>query len=249
MLHAERVGKALVVAMRHPPANAFGQAFVEAWNDLLDSIDPAETAVLHIRSEQKLFSAGADLKMMRAFFAGERAGERLVAHVAGMQRVFNRIEAMPVVSVAEVGGSALGGGFELALACDLRIAGHGASFGLPESRLGLIPGAGGTQRLTRLCGGATARRIILGGDVADGRAAERLGLVHWSAPDDELAAFAAATVARIAALSAPALAASKRCIAAAEASIESGLLIEQLETLRLLETDDTRARIRAFLDR
>ena len=90
--------------------------------------------------------------------------------------------------LAEIGGAAMGGGFELALACDLRIAANEAKVGLPEVRLGLIPGAGGTQRLTRLCGPALANRLILGAEVLDGATAAALGVVHWSAPRAELAA-------------------------------------------------------------
>ena len=249
MLTTERIGATLVVTMRHAPVNAFGAEFVEAWNDLLDKRAGDDVAVMLVRSDQKVFSAGADLKMMRAFFAGEDGAERLVTHVEGMQRVFDRIEAAPFVSIAEIAGAALGGGFELALACDLRIAAQGATLGLPEARIGLIPGAGGTQRLTRLCGAGVARRVILGCDTMDGATAERFGLVQWSAPDAELPAFALATAQRVAGLSAGALAASKRCIGAAQTAFGAGLTLERLETLRLLQTPDTRARVRAFLEK
>lgn len=249
MLTTERIGATLVVTMRHAPVNAFGADFVAAWNDLLDRLAGDDVAVMLLRSDQKVFSAGADLKMMREFFAGEGAAEKLVTHVEGMQRVFDRIEAAPFVSVAEIAGAALGGGFELALACDLRIAAHGATLGLPEARIGLIPGAGGTQRLTRLCGAGVAKRIILGCDMVDGATAERLGLAQWSVSDAELSAFAMKTAERVGALSAGALAASKRCIGAAQTAPGAGLLLERLETLRLLQTPDTRARVRAFLER
>src|SRR5690606_39776340 len=92
------------------------------------------------------------------------------------------------VSVAEIGGHALGGGLELALACDLRIGALEARIGLPEVALGLVPGAGGTQRLARLCGPALARRLILGAETLDGRTAEQIGLLHWAAPKAELPA-------------------------------------------------------------
>ena len=249
MLHTERKGGTLIVTMRHAPVNAFGADFVAAWNDLLDKLEQDDARALLIRSDQKVFSAGADLKMMREFFAGENAAEKLVTHVHGMQRVFDRIEASSVVTIAEIGGAALGGGFELALACDLRIAGHGATLGLPEARIGLIPGAGGTQRLTRLCGGAVAKRIILGCDMVDGATAERLGLAQWSVPDAELSDFAMKTAERVGSLSGGALAAAKRCIGAAQSALDTGLLLERLESLRLLQSDDTRARVRKFLEK
>ena len=152
MLKGEKIAGTYRVTMSRAPVNAFDAEFVDAWYRVLDEVADSGCAILHVRSSEKVFSAGADLKMMRTFFAGASAGEKLVAHVKRMQDVFNRIEALPNVTLAEISGSALGGGFELALACDLRVAGHGALLGLPESRIGLIPGAGGTQRLAKLCG-------------------------------------------------------------------------------------------------
>jgi enoyl-CoA hydratase/carnithine racemase len=247
VLDIQRFRNVVAVTMARAPVNAFDKGFVEAWNRCLDDVDPSAIAVLHIRSAQKVFSAGADLKMMRDFFSSEGAAANLVEHVAAMQDVFDRIEALPCVTVAEIGGSALGGGFELALSCDLRIVAHGALVGLPEAGIGLIPGAGGTQRLTRLCGEAVAKRIILGCDVVDGQVAERIGLAQWSVPDAELRGFADTTVARIAGLSTAALGAAKRCIVAGGTDIKTGLLLERLETLRLLDMDDTRQRVGAFL--
>lgn len=249
MLGIDRNGNSVVVTMRRAPVNAFDAGFVAAFNAALEAIEADLPAVLHLRSAQKVFSAGADLKMMRETFALPDAAARMVVHVEKMQKLFNRIEALNCVTVAEIGGAALGGGFELALACDIRIAGHGATLGLPETRIGLIPGAAGTQRLTRLCGPGISKRIILGCDMVDGATAERLGLVQWARPDAELAAFAAEQVARIAGLSQGALASSKRCIASATDAIDRGLLIERLETLQLFNQDDTRARVRAFLER
>jgi len=249
MLGIERTGRVVTVTMRRAPVNAFDVGFVAAFNALLDTIEAEPPAVLHLKSAQKVFSAGADLKMMRETFARADAATAMVAHVEKMQKLFDRIEALACVTIAEIAGPALGGGFELALACDIRVAGHGATVGLPEARIGLIPGAAGTQRLTRLCGPGIAKRIILGCDMVDGASAERLGLVQWSAPDAELPGFAAGLAERIGGLSPAALAAAKRCIGAATDAIGTGLLIERLETLSLFNHDDTRARVRAFLER
>jgi enoyl-CoA hydratase/carnithine racemase len=167
--------------------------------------------------------------------------------VAGIQRLYARIERLPQVTLAEIGGAAMGGGFELALACDLRIAANEAKIGLPEVRLGLIPGAGGTQRLTRLCGPALASRLILGAEILDGTAASELGVVHWAVPRAELAQRAAETARRIAGLPAAALAASKACIAAAGHK-ERGGYTDELEFTRLLLSNaETRQRVTAFL--
>lgn len=248
MIRGEELAGTYRVTMSKAPVNAFDAEFVDAWYRVLDDAAGSGCTVLHVRSSEKVFSAGADLKMMRRFFGGAGAGEKLVAHVKRMQDVFNRIESLPMVTLAEISGSALGGGFELALACDLRVTGLGARLGLPEPRIGLIPGAGGTQRLARLCGMAVAKRIILGCDVVDGETAEELGLVQWSVPDQELSSFCISLTARITQCSAAALAASKRCLVKTEASIGPGLDAEREETLGLLETADTKARVRAFLE-
>jgi enoyl-CoA hydratase len=141
----------------------------------------------------------------------------------------------------------LGGGLELALSCDLRIAANEAKIGLPEVRLGLIPGAGGTQRLTRLCGPALSSRLILGAEVLDGAAAATLGVMHWSAPRAELPARAAELARRIAALPSAALIASKACIAAARQPGRGGYSDELEFTRQLLSNPETRQRVEAFL--
>jgi enoyl-CoA hydratase/carnithine racemase len=151
--------------------------------------------------------------------------------------------------VAEIGGTAVGGGFELALACDLRVASTDAVFGLPEVRLGLLPGAGGTQRLARLCGPGVARRVILAAELVDGALGRALGLVQWAVPPQELAGFTAGLVATIAALPLAALAASKRCLALSGAPGDAGFLAELQETRLLFDHPETRARVAAFLDK
>jgi enoyl-CoA hydratase/carnithine racemase len=173
----------------------------------------------------------------------------MVETVRRMQRLYDRIEALPQVTIAEIGGPAYGGGFELALACDLRIAAETASVGLPEARLGLLPGAGGTQRLSRLAGPGITRRLILTAEVLDGRQAQELGLVQWVVPAAEIVAFTREIAERIVTMSPAALAACKHCFSAADAALHDGMLIELLETHKLLNTADTRKRVAAFLDR
>ena len=136
----------------------------------------------------------------------------MVATVRRFHAVFDRMAALPVVTLAEIEGHALGGGLELALACDLRIASAHARLGLPEAKVGLLPGAGGTQRLTRLCGAGIAARLILTGEQIDGREAERIGLVQWAVHAIDFAEAAAEIVARVAGLSPEALKAAKACI-------------------------------------
>ncbi len=187
MLATERVGRVVVATLARPPVNALDGEFIARLDAVLDQVtaDP-EVAVLHIRSDQKSFCAGADLALMRTCFTTGRRGA-MVDVVRSMQRLFMRLETAAVVTLVEIGGAAMGGGLELALACDLRVVALDAILGLPEVGLGLIPAAGGTQRLTRLCGQATAKRLILGAELIDGAEALRLGIVQWAQPRQQLA--------------------------------------------------------------
>jgi len=231
----------------HPPVNAINAQWVQVFSAVLDDLAARPDAtVLHLVSDQKVFCAGADLAEVRAHVDAPGGPDRMYAYVEGIQRLYRRIERLPQVTLAEIGGAAMGGGLELALACDLRIATTDAKMGLPEARLGLIPGAGGTQRLTGLCGRAVAARLILGAEVIDGAAACQLGIVQWAVPRAELAGRALEIAERIAALPAAALACSKACIAAAEYAGGNGYRDELEGTRRLLTSVETQQRLDAF---
>ena len=247
---AERLEAVLVITLARAPVNAIDDTLLAALEAALDQVEADERlTVLHLRSARKVFCAGADLALMRACFATADGPAEMVALVQRMQDVFARLERAPCVTLAEIGGAALGGGFELALACDLRIAAAEARVGLPEASLGLLPAAGGTQRLTRLVGSGVARRLILGAEIVDGREAERLGLVQWAVPRAELAAHARAIAQRYAAQPRVALAANKHCIALAAESGDAGFAAEIAATRRLYEHAETRRRVAAFLDK
>ena len=248
MFQTNTAGAVTTLTLCHPPVNAISDEWVRTFEAKLDAlVDGPPCTVLHIRSDQKVFCAGADLKEMRERMDAPDGADRMFAYVAGIQRLYARIERLPQVVLAEIGGAAMGGGLELALACDLRIAAVEAKLGLPEARLGLIPGAGGTQRLTRLCGPALAARLILGAEIVDGAAASELGVVQWAAPRAELSHRAAEIVRGIASLPATALAASKACIAAAGHKDRSGYTDELEFTRLLLNNAETRKRVDAFL--
>jgi enoyl-CoA hydratase len=249
MLSIERNGRVLAATLARPPVNAIDEALLARLEAALDEALYGEIAVLHLRSEQKVFCAGADLALMRSCFEGDAGIEVMLDVVRRMQRLFARIEAAPVVSVAEIGGAALGGGLELALACDIRVAAAEAKLGLPEAQLGLVPGAGGTQRLTRLCGPGVAKRLILGGEVIDGAEAERLGVVQWSAPRAGIEEKTRALIARFAGLPRPALAAAKRCITAEGHRSRDGFAEEFAGTRALYNDPETRRRVTDFLNR
>jgi enoyl-CoA hydratase/carnithine racemase len=220
------------VVLDRPPVNAISDEWLDRFDAVMDKV-----------------AAGADLNLMRALLVSPEGRNTMVGLVRRIQNAFSRLEALPTVAVAEIGGAAVGGGLELALACDLRVAGENARLGLPEAGLGLVPGAGGTQRLPRICGEAVARRLILGAEVVDGDEAARLGLAQWVVPDDQLADWTKALVARLAALPGPALAACKSCIAAAIDGSPKGYDRELQVTRELHGLAETQQRIQAFLER
>jgi enoyl-CoA hydratase/carnithine racemase len=249
-IRLERVGRVAVATLSRAPVNALDEVLVARLDAMLDEIvNDDRVALLHIRSEQKAFCAGADLALMRSCLEAEDGPEIMLKLVSRMQWLFERIEALPLVTLAEIGGAALGGGMELALACDLRVAATQARIGLPEVGLGLVPGAGGTQRLTRLCGRSVAKRLILGAETIDGAEAERLGLVQWVRPREELADWTRQLAARIAALPKAALAMAKDCIAAQGDPGRDGFAEEIAASRRLYHHPETRSKVSEFLNR
>lgn len=239
-----------MVTMGRPPVNAMSSAWVTEFHALLDRLeDRDDWVVLHVRSALKVFSAGADLKEMRARFSRPDGIDAMVQAIRDYQRLFARVEALPKVSLAEIAGAAVGGGFELALACDLRVIAADARVGLPEVAIGLLPGAGGTQRMTRLAGFPTALRLILGAEVVSGTEAARLGLAQWTCPQAELTTTAAAIARRYAALPAHAVAAAKSCITKASPAVQCGFTAEVEQSRGLLHNPVTVRLIERFLDR
>lgn len=238
------------VTMNRPPVNAMCSAWVSAFHTVLDGLeDRNDWAILHVRTALKVFSGGADLKEMRARFGTPDGVSEMVSAIQDYQRLFARIEALSRVTLAEIAGAAVGGGLELALACDLRIAADDARVGLPEVAIGLLPGAGGTQRMTRLVGFPTALRLILGAEVVSGAEACKLGLVQWTCPRTELAATATTVARRYAVLPTHAVAAAKTCIVIAAAPAQDGFNAEVEQSRALLHTRTTHALIEHFLNR
>ncbi len=250
LVATEQRGRVLVATLSRAPVNALDDKLIAALNAVLDvAIADDGIAVLHLRSDQRVFSAGADLALIRACFATPEGPDAMTEVVREMQRLFERIESAPLATIAEIGAAALGGGLELALACDLRVAANDVTLGLPESSLGLVPGAGGTQRLTRLAGPGVAKRLILGAELISGAQAQALGVVQWALPGDELAAWTAALAQRLSAMPKAALAANKRCIAALSDPARDGYAEELAATRALYQHPETRDKVTAFLAR
>lgn len=163
------------IILNRPKANAMGSTMLQEMSDTLDELecDVETRCVVITSSSPKVFSAGADLKE-RATMTMEEAA----AFVTRLRNTMQRFSRLPVPTVAAVEGVAVGGGLELALAADLRVAGMNAKFGLPETSLAIIPGAGGTQRLPRLIGVARAKELIFTARRLDASTALEYGLVQ-----------------------------------------------------------------------
>lgn len=173
--------------------NALNQETREEILTVLDNIEDSKGRVLIITGEgNKSFIAGADI----AEFEGRTVFDQ--RHVMKQPRIFDAIAGCPLPTIAMINGFCLGGGMEVALACDVRIASDNAKFGQPEIKLGIIPGGGGTQRLTRLVGEGKSMELILTGDILDAGLAHDLGVVNHVVPQDELKEFTVGLAGRMA---------------------------------------------------
>ncbi len=250
MIEFERKNRIAVVTLRRPPVNAINLEWIERFAEILDELEcDRGTSVLHIRSALRVFCAGFDIGLIRQHLETGGGPAAQIDDTRKLQDLYFRIERLPQVTIAEINGAAMGGGLELALSCNLRIAAEEAVMGLPEANLGQVPGAGGTQRLTRLCGPGVASRIILACETVNGRKAEQLGIVQWAAPGAQLEREAAALAGRIAVLPSETLAASKACIAVQSERGRTGYDMELQMNLRLLGTPETQACVAAFFNR
>ncbi len=207
--------------------------------------DPAVKALVLTGGEGKAFVAGADIAEM-ANLTGLEA--RRFAEAG--QRTLERLEALPVVTVAAVNGFALGGGCELAMACDLIYASERARFGQPEVNLGIIPGFGGTQRLQRRVGPQRALEMILTGDMVEGPTAVAWGLALEALPPEKLLPHAVGQARKIASKGPAAIAAARRIVRATAAPpIGPGQLMEAESFGGLFETEDGKEGLKAFLEK
>jgi enoyl-CoA hydratase/carnithine racemase len=191
---------------------------------------------------EQVFAAGADIKEM-----AEMSYTDMVARSGGLQSAFTAVARIPKPVVAAVTGYALGGGCELALCADIRIAGEGATLGQPEILLGIIPGAGGTQRLTRLVGPSKAKDIIFTGRFVKADEAHRIGLVDRVVADDQVYAEALAWARRFSSAASYALRAAKEAVdKGLEVDLDTGLEIERIQFAALFATEDRSIGMRSF---
>lgn len=247
-LEITRQGAAVVLTFcRGDRANALSRVLVDAlWNALHELRNQTDVRAVVITGEgDRAFCAGADLK--------ERADmddAQVRAFVGQLQGLMTAIEDLPIPVIAAINGAALGGGLELAMACDLRIAADHALLGLPEVRLAIIPGAGGTQRLPRLVGPARARELIFTGRRLTASQAETIGLVNCVTAPDALLPTALAWTDEIALGGPVAIAQAKfalRC--GADVDLATGLALERKAYELVIPTADRREALAAFADK
>ena len=209
------------------------------------SADATVRAVILTGAGEKAFVAGADISELAKLSPQEAIGRARLG-----QRVMNAIQSSPRPFIAAINGFALGGGLELALACDIRIAATTAKLGLPEVTLGLIPGYGGTQRLPRVLSRGKALELILTGEPVDAAEALRVGLVERVVAPDQLKDEARKVASSIAARGPVAVALAKRAVhVGTEQSLDTGLEFEAAQFGVVYTTQDSAEGLSAFLDK
>jgi 3-hydroxypropionyl-coenzyme A dehydratase len=238
--------KAVLTFTREERLNALDR---QTFRDLIAALNELETdetvELVILTGRGKAFVAGADITeyvdiAITDYVEFQRLG----------RRVYDRIEAFPKPVIAAVNGFALGGGFELVLACDLAIAAENAKLGLPECKLGLLPGGGGTQRLSRLIGRTKAKELLMTGDLITGAEAERLGLVNRAVPAELVLAEAHRLADRILGRAPLAVRMAKQLVNdGLDAGLPAAITLEMGMTATLAGSADAREGIRAFLEK
>ena len=248
LLRTEDRGRVRVITIDRPKAlNALSS---EVLLELARAVAEAEgspevLAVVLTGAGDKAFVAGADVLAMQSMTAQQAKGFSELGHAT-----FSALEVLHKPVIAAVNGFALGGGLELALACDFIYCSEGASFGQPEVNLGLIPGFGGTQRLSRRVGPAVARELIFSGRRIDAQEALRIGLVNRTVPGEELLDAAVKTATEIARRSPVAIAAAKRVMVVAhDLPLDIACELEIREFALLFGTADQQEGIAAFVEK
>lgn len=238
VLYGLKDGVATVTLNRPEKANAFDGEMWLALEKVAEEIRlNREVRVVILTGEGKAFCGGLDLNQAAAegVTLGREAARGGFDTLQYVSKVFTLYEQLPVPVIAAINGGCIGLGFELALACDIRIAAESAVFSIPEVQFGLVPDCGGTQRLPRLIGPAMAKELILTGRRIDASEALRIGLVNHLYPAERLLAEAEKMAAEIASHSVQAVQTSKRCInAAMNNTLDAGLQFETASALSVL---------------
>ena len=247
LLYREDGAVATVQLNRPQKKNSFNGAMRQELEQTLHAIaGKTEIRAVIITGGDEIFCAGADIGEM----GGPAKAEASYRHAREFQILFDQVESLPQPVIAAVAGFALGGGCELALAADFRIASETARFGLPEIKIGAFPGGGGTQRLTRLVGAAKAKEMILTGDPITAQEALAIGLVMKVAAPEKYLAEAQSLAAKLAALPRLALQASKMLInRSQDIDLATGLEFEARTFAAIAHSHDLAEGTKAFLEK
>lgn len=235
-----------VLTIDHPPANAFSDALHDAFLAALDELDAQPVRAAIVTGTGRFFQAGGDMNRFLTIHTLAEAE----AFVRKAQAFMDRIASLRYPTIAAINGYALGGGVEIALACDLRVAARDATLGLPEARYGILPGAGGTQRLARLVGAGHAKRLMYTARPIGAQEALAIGLVDQLAEPDDLLADALALAREIASNSPAAVRNIKCCVdEGLQLPLPEALALERRYWAELIPAGDYREGVSAWLER
>ena len=247
LLLEKEKGLAIVTVNRIRAMNALNDETITELLDIFSDLseDPEVRVIILTGAGEKAFIAGADISELKVCDAEMGAEKSRRGH-----QLMHLIEGMPKVVIAAVNGFALGGGCEIAMTCDIRLASENARLGQPEVNLGIIPGYGGTQRLARLVGKGKAKQLIFTGDLIDAKEAYRIGLVEEVYPQTELLDKAKQLAGKILSKGPLAIVAAKRCInEGLEKDLTSGCEEEITEFGKIFGTEDKTEGTTAFLEK
>ena len=246
MILVDRTEPVGIITLNRPDAmNALNGELMDEVTEALRAFEADEEIhAIVITGSQKAFAAGADIKEMQSKSYMDVYKEDFIT--ANWEEVTRCRKPI----IAAVAGYALGGGCELAMMCDFILAADNAKFGQPEIKLGVIPGAGGTQRLTRFVGKSKAMEMVLTGRMMDAEEAERSGLVSRIVPVDDLVDEAVKTARKIAELSLPSVMVAKECVNRSyESNLSEGVLFERRVFHSLFATEDQKEGMAAFAEK
>ncbi len=235
------------LTLNHPPVNALTPELLGELESSFDSLAKNNSVkVVILTGTGRFFIAGADIQVL-AGIPSSREGREMALRG---QAIFTKIEQFEKPVIAALNGTCLGGGLELAMCCHIRIAAEGARMGQPEVNLGIIPGFGGTQRLSRLVGRSKALELILTGDLLSASEARDLGLISQVLPPEELLRAAQGLARKIASKGQLAVRAALRAVThGAELALQEGLRQEAQLFAYLCDSDDKREGVQAFLEK
>jgi enoyl-CoA hydratase/carnithine racemase len=249
LVHLAIDGEVARLTLDRPPVNAFDPTLVDALGEAVRELAGSDARVAVFSGQGPSLAAGGDIKWMYEQTRA-RDGKALRSFFRAIQSTFDDIDRLPMPTIAQVHGMTLGGGFEVALACDLRVAADDARVGFPEATLGLIPGAGGTQRLTEIVGRPTALELLYTGRVLSSAEAKELRLLNRVVPTAELESAVDQLVSEILRSTPAAATAVKACVRTLlQDGRDAGFRVERAAVETLAFDDDAVNLLTAFVER